>query len=82
MAEWVALGEVEAAAGNQTAAEEAFAVGLELDPQDKTGWERLAALRAEGIEACAPRGGFGTAPGRKLLRQRRLVGLAEPVAGS
>lgn len=79
-AEWVALGEVEAAAGNEVEAEDAFVFGLDLDPQNKAGRERLATLRTDGVGACAARGGFGTGLGRKALRQQRAAELAEPAA--
>ena len=73
--EWIALGEIEAAVGHYAEAEEALVTGLELDPANATGRKHLEALRADGVEACAPYGGFGSAPGRKLLRQqRRTVG--------
>lgn len=79
-AEWIALGEVEATAGNRGEAEDALAFGLDLDPGNKHGRARLDALRAGSFDAVRVHGGFGSSPSRTLVR-RRQAGLAEPVAG-
>lgn len=73
--EWIALGEVEATAGNRAAAEEAFAAGLRLDPTNGNAARFLEALREGWPEEYWVGSGFGTPLGRKRLRRlRRAMG--------
>lgn len=71
ISEWVALGDVEATAGNWREAETALEACLRLRPEHPAALLRLRALRAGQYGPYFVKGGFGTPNSRRLVRLRR-----------